>query len=243
MKIVTSLASVPRLNNAVCTMGNFDGMHLGHQHLLQEIRKVSNGPIALLTFANHPLEIVRPSSVPKLICSLERKLQFLENAAVDVVVVLEFTTSLSQKTYQEFLEDVKKHIPFSKWVLGKGAAFGKGKEGNEENLKACGHLMSFEAHYIPPLFIGSSPVSSGRVREEIKQGNLEEVKKLLGRPYSIYANFKDQGPLKKLQLPPEGTYQVRSNKGPFALKVSSSFPFIEVPPHHLMEQSQEIVFL
>jgi riboflavin kinase/FMN adenylyltransferase len=188
MKIVKDLIDIPPCPGPLgFTLGSFDGVHLGHQYLLNQLRhKVGNqGTVAVLTFTRSPAEILkkRVSSLP--LCDLKEKLIRLEQARVDLLILLEFTEELATCSYQDFINNIRKHYPFTHLILGKGAAFGKDRLGNEDNIHALGQEMGFTAEYIQKKTIDGSPISSRRIRSLLAEGKTEEANRLLGKKPSL----------------------------------------------------------
>jgi len=182
--LFTPLPQIPQ--PCALTIGCFDGVHLGHQHLLQKLKEA--GYPVVFTFTNHPLEVIKKESVPVL-CTLKHKLQLLKQRGVQHVLLATFTPALATQTYVDFFKDLKKTLPFSHLILGKGAALGKGREGNEERVQNLCKELSFQVTYLDKMCVNGAPISSGRIREQIQAGNLKEVAQLLGRPYSIYSLY------------------------------------------------------
>lgn len=192
MHIVSAIEEIPRLPlPCTLTIGSFDGLHLGHLALLRRLREhaTSNGSIAVFTFANHPAHLLNNRSPLPLLSTPEHKLLLLEQAGVDLVVLQEFTPDFAAQTYAQFLEKMSMYFPFSYLVLGEGATLGKNRQGDQKAIKELGKKWNFEAEYLPKISYEGSPISSGRIRACIQQGNLEEAAALLGRPYSLYGIF------------------------------------------------------
>lgn len=187
MIIATKLPDVPFMPLPCgLTIGSFDGVHLGHQYLLEQLRKKVSpeGSIALLTFKNHPSEVLQNHPPVTSLYSLDQKIQLLEDFGIDLLILLEFTKELAALSFDVFLGEVKKYYPFSYLLLGKGATFGKGKQGDETHVKALGLSLAFEADYLEKFQVGGEIVSSGKIRTLIENDNLEKASVLLGRPYT-----------------------------------------------------------
>ncbi len=230
MKIINSLDISHEFSTpVVLTIGNFEGVHLGHQALLQIMiaRKKKRESIVVITFENHPKTVFAPDTPTLRLTTLDHKLQLLSAYGVDATVLLPFTKDLAAKTYQEFLQQVQSAIPFRHLVLGKGATMGKNREGNEENIKTFSQKASFSVEYVEKTMVEDQIISSNRIRSTITQGNLEQAAKLLGRPLSYlitpdkipepfgknmqYVNFLAEN----LIAPPSGIYHglVKSREG------------------------------
>ncbi len=180
MLTVTELKDIPKFPEPYgLTIGSFDGVHLGHLALLRHLRdKIgAKGTLAVLTFSNHPSDYF--GKPVRLLCSLEERLKLLEQAGVDLVILLEFNQELASKTYEQFLSEIHQKYPFSYLVLGKGSVFGNQRQGTEENVKNLGY---FAADYIDKTIINGEVVSSGKIRKYLSENNLPAASKLLGRP-------------------------------------------------------------
>lgn len=166
MKIVYNLEEIPPFSSPIAlTIGVFDGVHAGHRFLLEEMKK--KGSVAVLTFSNHPSEVLRGKQVPSL-CPLDERLERLRVAGVDLAIVLPFTLDLASESYDTFLKNVQKHLPFSFLVLGEGASFGKGNLGTQKTI--CKLDLGFEAIYLKKCTHEGAPISSQRIRDLLVQG-------------------------------------------------------------------------
>jgi riboflavin kinase/FMN adenylyltransferase len=180
MITVEKLKDIPPISGPVAlTIGSFDGVHLGHQHLFQQLKKY--GTAAVLTFSNHPAEVLRPQSTPPLIDTLEQKIRRLETSGIDLTLILPFTQELSSLSYDTFLKQVHEHLPFTHLILGEGSALGHQAQGTEAHIKALAKELNFEAIYLPKFLLDGEPVSSKKIRELINSGNFEQAFRLLGR--------------------------------------------------------------
>jgi riboflavin kinase / FMN adenylyltransferase len=213
MLLLTEIHDIPLIAHPCgLTIGSFDGVHLGHQALLTRLRSKlpPDGLLAVLTFSNHPSHYFTPHSPTPFICPPLQKAKLLGDYGADIVILTAFTQTFSATPFDQFLREIKKNLPFSHLVLGTDAAFGKNKEGDEAHVRQLSHPLSFEVEYIPKFTLDSTPVSSGRIRASIRQGDFEKVAAYLGRPYSLLCHL-EQGAchIEGLCLPPEGTYSVR----------------------------------
>ena len=188
MKILTELKESPQNPPLGLIIGSFDGVHLGHQLLIKRLDELlgSRGTKAIITFSNHPSQVLKKGKSVSPICTKEEKIKFLEEAGVDLLYLLEFTPELASLTYEEFLKKVKKAYPFQYLVVGKGDAFGKGREGNEDRVKELEKKLNFKADYVEKLKIDGEIVSSGKIREFIASGDLKKAAKFLGRGYPFF---------------------------------------------------------
>lgn len=193
----------------VLTIGNFDGVHLGHRRILDRMQALAGpkGTLCVVTFSNHPSSVLPGKSPTSLIQSNTLKLSYLEKYGVDVVYNLKFTPELSHIPYDAFLRSIKTQCPFDFLVLGAGDAFGYKREGTPDKVAALGNDMHFQVEYLPKLQNQSETVSSGRIRNCIQQGHLSKAVELLGHPYILEAiDSKPVSP--DLCLPPDGDYKV-----------------------------------
>ncbi len=178
MLIIHSLEEIPPLPFPIAlTVGMFDGVHLGHQFLLGELKK--HGTPVVLTFSNHPSDVLphRTSATP--LCSLQERLTKLQNLGVACTIVLPFTLELSKVAYDTFLHDLHCVLPFSTLVLGEGEAFGHKCEGTPDRVSHLGKSMGYEAIYLKKITLNGEPISSNRIRSLLVKGRNEEAGKLL----------------------------------------------------------------
>lgn len=189
MIVVTRLSDIPSSLAKPCalTIGSFDGLHLGHQALVQQMQKrlFHRGTLGLLTFSNHPAHILPHRKSAPLLCSMDQKLELLKKLGVDLVILLEFSRALSESSYEEFLTALRQVFPFKFLILGEGARVGKGQEGDEKKIKELGLRLHFEAEYFPKTMFEEEIISSGRIRHSIEMGDFKKAEQMLGRPYII----------------------------------------------------------
>ncbi len=190
MKIYTALEEIERpFNRPALTIGNFDGVHLGHQALFKKVVELANqkaGDKVALTFHPHPMKVLRPENPPKLICTLEQKIELIMAAGIEHLICLPFTREFAKTSATEFVEDILcGKIGVEDLVVGYDYACGRGREGNIEFLKNMGRKLGFNVHVISPVRIDGVIVSSTAIREFVKKGDMKMVRKMLGRFYQI----------------------------------------------------------
>jgi riboflavin kinase/FMN adenylyltransferase len=183
--------SYPLKRPIILTIGNFDGVHLGHQKIFNAMHALAqdSGSLVVLTFSNHPLEVLHPEIIVSKITPLEEKLALLKNLKIDVTILLEFTKNLQNMSYGSFLEDIKTYIPFDHLVLGKDAAFGKDQQGNQAALQKLEKTLHFKTHYVERKEEDGAIISSKIIRKKLEEGDVDSIKALLGRNYSLYAPY------------------------------------------------------
>ncbi len=205
MDILDNLALPHPKKPLILTIGNFDGIHLGHQHVLQRVVSLScqnRTTSGVITFRNSPSEVLSPGSLPEKLCSLPQKVKLLEHLGIDTLFLIEFTRQFSGQSPEEFLQRLLQTIPFSHLILGHDARFGKNREGDFEQVRALAKTLGFEVEYLPPLKVNDRIISSSSIRKEIKAGHLDTAKMMLGRNYSIQSTVtKGTGIGKRIGFP------------------------------------------
>lgn len=167
----------------VVTIGTFDGVHLGHQAVLQAAKEYKR-PVIVLTFTDHPAKLLFKTH-PPMLCTLQYKYHLLQQAKVDQIIALNFTEKLLNLSAEQFIVDVRRHIPFSHLVLGYDARIGKDRKGDQQLIHTLGSQYKFSPVYIAPVSC-TQVVSSTNIRKLLSQGKLKEVKQMLGRWPSYY---------------------------------------------------------
>lgn len=155
------------------TIGFFDGVHLGHQALLKRLRKHPHATI--LTFSNHPQDVIKPPAPPLLI-PFSEKIALLNDYA-DEVIVLPFTAAFAETSYDELLSQ----FDLAHLILGTGSVFGKNREGNEANVRKYADARGIKVEYVEKFLYQNEPVSSSRIRKALNEGNITLAHQLLGR--------------------------------------------------------------
>jgi len=177
------------LKNPVLTIGNFDGIHKGHLVLFDKVKeraKVLGGQSAVMTFEPHPMKIMMPGNGPLLITPIRQKLRLIEDTGVDVIFCIPFTKEFAAISARDFVKDILvDKIGVKEIVVGYDYTFGHGRTGNIELLKEMGSHFGFTVYVMDPVRINDTLISSTSIRELIRDGNLKEAKKLLGRDYQV----------------------------------------------------------
>lgn len=179
----------PRLRQGSCvTIGNFDGVHLGHQALLRRTREKAahNGTSSVvITFDPHPMRVIR-GKTPPFITLKQQKLELLSDQGLDSVVCLEFTRHMAELSPEDFIRHyLVQGLHLRDLVIGHDYAFGKGGKGNYELLKELGREYDFQVERIDPVHQEGKVVSSTRIRTLIQEGRVLEARPLLGRFYQV----------------------------------------------------------
>jgi len=181
----------PKLSasRTVVTLGNFDGVHLGHQALIRRI--VEEGrrfglPSVILTFEPHPLKVLAPNRAPKLILLHKDKMRLFQSFGVDIVVIQNFDASFAALEAADFVRTfLVEHLRSKKLWVGQDLRFGKGRKGTVGDLIKWGTGYNFEVGTVEPIMVGEERVSSSRIRQLIEQGRVDAATALLGRHHFI----------------------------------------------------------
>ncbi len=178
--------------NAVITIGNFDGVHLGHQELFHNLNKKAiglNGTSIAMTFEPHPVRVLKKNNHLPLITLYEQKVELIKKTGVDVLVCIPFTQEFAAIPAEKFVEDILvKRIGIKAIAVGEDYTFGKNRVGNIDLLKILGNKCGFEVIVINELHISNTypaKISSTKIRELVMAGKVAESQKLLGRYYQI----------------------------------------------------------
>ena len=189
MEVIRHIESYRRFPRPIVSLGNFDGVHLGHQAILTKAvseARALQGTALVLTFHPHPLSVLRPNSPLPLILSLREKLLLFRRLEIHGVILQRFSQTFSQLTAEEFvrryLVDI---IGIEKVIVGHNVSFGHRRSGNAEILVQLGEKFGFAVDVIGPVVIDGREVSSTAVRMLLGTGNMHEVTRLLGRPYGV----------------------------------------------------------
>ena len=188
MQIISQLTNIVSCEPTVLTIGFFDGVHRGHQHVIRHMINcaVQQGARAqLVTFWPHPQRVLHPEKPKPLLTTLEEKLELLAAlGGLDTVVVMPFTAELARLTPREYLERLRSHFQLQTLIVGADFALGHNRTGNITWLQNAGKELSFTVETFT-ITAGDSRISSTRIRELVAAGRIEEAADLLGRPYNL----------------------------------------------------------
>ncbi|MBI5966854.1 MAG: bifunctional riboflavin kinase/FAD synthetase [Deltaproteobacteria bacterium] len=175
--------------NPVLTIGNFDGVHLGHQRIFRLVKEKANeigGESIIYTFEPHPVEVLAPKLKPLLVTPLEEKLRLFEEQGINVAILANFTAKFASQTPEEFVKNILyDQIKIRQLFVGHDYTFGRGRRGNIALLKELGRKLGFNVEVVEAVRVGGMVVSSTLIREFIQKGEMREAAKLLGRYYLL----------------------------------------------------------
>ena len=250
----------------VATVGTFDGVHLGHWSVLQEITRRASATgrrSVLVTFDPHPLRIVRPEHAPLLLTTPVEKKEILAESGLDYAVFLSFTKALSRYEPRRFVEEILiARLGVEELVIGYDHGFGRDRSGDPDTLVTIGRELGFAVDVVPPVQAAEQAISSSRIRAAIRDGDMAAAREGLGRPYSvrgIVVRGEGRGralgfPTANLRvaerdklIPPEGIYAVRAvlrdGTYPGALHLGPRPTFQGSPPSielHVMDFERDL---
>jgi riboflavin kinase / FMN adenylyltransferase len=183
MRVFHGIASAAELRGCALAMGNFDGVHLGHQSLFQRARQL--GKPAALTFDPHPGKVLQPELAPKLITLLPRKLELLEHYGLEAVVVQPFTLEYARTSPLDFESSVLDTLGAKYLVVGSDFTYGAQRKGTVKRLATAAKSRQAQVQVAPPVSVDGVVVSSSRVREYILEGRVSAARRLLGRFFDL----------------------------------------------------------
>jgi len=191
MKIIRGLQDIAKfeLKDPVVTLGNFDGVHLGHQEIFKQVvawALSTGGSSAVFTFEPHPLKVLSPQRSPKLLSTFREKMEQIEASGMDAVICAKFTHEFASQHPEDFVKDVLVDtVGIRHLFVGHDYAFGKDRKGDITFLRDAGSRHGFDVHVIGPVQVEGITVSSTKIRQLVMDGEVCLASKLLGRPYSI----------------------------------------------------------
>jgi riboflavin kinase/FMN adenylyltransferase len=190
MEIIKGIENLKRpFGTPVVTLGNFDGVHLGHQIIFKRVKEEAlklHGEGIVITFEPHPLKVLASDKFLPLLTPFRKKMMLIEKSGIDVVFCIEFSWAFSEIPPLEFIKNILvEKIKVKKIIIGYNYHFGKGQKGDAQTLKEAGKIFNFEVEVVKPLKVEHTIVSSSKIRALIHKGEVEEASKLLGRNYPI----------------------------------------------------------
>lgn len=179
----------PDFGPCALTIGNFDGVHIGHQELMRrtaEIARAGGRKAAVLTFQPHPAKVIAPARAPKMICDFTRRAELMGAAGIEHVLVLPFTEELSRWTPEEFVVDLLvRKLGAKAIVMGDDFRFGHKQAGDRALLETLGRRHGFDVVTVAPVEIRRQRVSSSLLREMAAAGRIARASRLLARPFEL----------------------------------------------------------
>ena len=228
MNVITTIgASAQRLAEDTCvTIGNFDGVHRGHQSLLAEVaaHRAKGLKAGLVTFDPHPVAVIAPDKAPLRLCTLERRLELVAAAGLDFTLVIPFDRAFSQTEPETFIKEVlAEQLRVKHSVVGPDCRFGKGRRGDAALLRKESGENGYSIRDMTPLMDGDIRVSSSAIRRALTEGRVEDATSMLGRPHQLSGTVVpgDQrgrtlgfptanlAPVERLLVPEAGVYTGR----------------------------------
>lgn len=190
MKIYKSIQDIPKINKPIVTIGTFDGVHLGHQKIINRLHRAkqeTGGDTFVFTFNPHPRQVLFPDQTDlKLLTLTNEKLDLLEKAGIDHVLVYPFTKEFSKQSAHSYIKDILVDaIGVNQLIIGYDHHFGNNREGNITTLKKYASEYNFVVEEIPVHEIDDSNVSSSKIRKALEEGDLKTANSYLGYNYFL----------------------------------------------------------
>jgi riboflavin kinase/FMN adenylyltransferase len=188
MRIEEELAKIKPQKETLLTIGVFDGVHLGHQHLLAHLRDEAQriGCLSgVITFKSNPKAVLSTENKLLWLNDLETRINLLRGLGIDLVVALPFSSELAQLTARTFIQLLKDYLKMRGLIIGPDFALGRNREGDTEKLRLLGKEIGFSVEVVPAVVIDGQVVSSSAIRQALAQGDMSKVEKLFGRYFSL----------------------------------------------------------
>ncbi|GER94259.1 bifunctional riboflavin kinase/FMN adenylyltransferase [hot springs metagenome] len=189
MKIIRDLSNKLDYPDPVVTIGNFDGVHVGHQKILKKVVEKANeihGTPVAITFEPHPVRVLAPERGLKMLTTFDDKARLISDTGIDVLICIGFSKEFAKTDPDRFIKEVIIDKIMAKWIIvGHNYAFGKGKKGTTELLRRRGKKYGFGVNVVRYAKVYDDIVSSSRIRSLILRGRVCEASQMLGRPYHI----------------------------------------------------------
>ena len=190
MEIIKGIESLKRsIRNPVVTLGNFDGVHLGHQQIFKRVMQEASknhGEGVVITFEPHPLKVLAPEKFSPLLTPFRKKMTLIEKSGIESVLCIDFSLAFSEISPFEFIKNILvEKVKVKKVIIGYNYHFGKEQKGDAQTLKDARRIFHFEVEVVEPYKVGQTAVSSSKIRNLIQRGEVEEASRLLGRDYPI----------------------------------------------------------
>lgn len=217
MKVYHSTDKIPAFNRAVLTIGTFDGVHLGHRQILDQLKQEAariGGETVIITFHPHPRKVVATQQPAiHLINTIDERIELLEKSGIDHLVIVPFTAAFSQQTPEAYIEHflIEKFRPHT-IIIGYDHRFGMGRTGNYKLLEAYCDQLNFRLKEIPAHVIDENTVSSTRIRQAILDGQVEQSNNLLGYDFFFEGTVVDGNKLGRVLGYPTANLRVENEE-------------------------------
>ena len=188
MQVEEELAKLSPEKDMLLTIGVFDGVHLGHKYLISQLTgraRQQNLLSGVVTFRQHPREVLSPQTKLPYLTNLAEKVNLLKNEGVDVVIALSFTQELAQFSARQFVSLLKKYLRIRGLIIGPDFVLGRNREGSADTLRTLGQEMNFSVTVVPPFKVNDEVVSSTAIRNALADGNMKRVVNLIGHSFSL----------------------------------------------------------
>ncbi len=188
MTIKDQLQQLSLSRDTAVTIGTFDGVHLGHQHLINATKETARArglEPAVLSFRNTPRSVLLPDAQVRYITPLDERLKHIRDQGVSAVVDVDFTMEVSRIRAEEFVSLLQTNLGMKALVVGPDFAIGYRREGNLSTLKKLGESMGFDVEQVDPVDLDGEAIHTGAIRELIAEGNVEKASRMLGRSFSL----------------------------------------------------------
>ena len=189
MKIFHGTENANILRGTVLTLGVFDGLHLGHQRIMQTVvsrAKATDTIPTAITFEPHPRAVLHPENAPPLLQTLDQRLAAFKVLGIEQAIVIRFTKDFAANEAEEFLREiVHERLQTKEVYLGKGFEFGRNRGGNIELLKKMSAELGFFADEVPEIRLHGQRISSSKIRHLLSEGKINLARRMLGRPYGV----------------------------------------------------------
>jgi riboflavin kinase/FMN adenylyltransferase len=243
MKIYYSVDDFNPVKNAVVTSGTFDGVHVGHQKILNRLKEIAgdiNGETVVITFWPHPRYVLKPGATPHLLLNtFEEKAELIKEQGIQHLLRIPFTKEFSQITSQEFIENILvKRIGTRKLVIGYDHKFGKNREGSFEQLSVNAPNYGFEVEEISRQDVDNIAVSSSRIRLALEAGDIDTANHFLGRPYSLTGRVVKGDKLGRVLGYPTANIDIDSND-----KLVPAYGIYAVTVEHESERLKGMLYI
>jgi|TARA_R100000750_G_scaffold32961_3_gene21146 riboflavin kinase / FMN adenylyltransferase len=230
VKVYSNIQEFKPIKNVVVTIGTFDGVHLGHKVIINQLKKAAqelSGESVLLTFFPHPRMVVFPDDNElKLLNTIEERKELLEKAGIDHLIIHPFSKAFSRLTALEFVRDILvNRLNVKKLVIGYDHHFGRNREGSFEDLVEFGEVYGFSVEEIPAKDIQQINVSSTKIRTSLLAGEIHAATQFLGYPYFISGTVVKGDKIGReigfptANIKPDETYKLIPKNGVYAVKV------------------------